>query len=683
MTGFLSSFMLAGLLATSPGGFTHDGPEVTARTVGSVGFFTQGATPFTDLFERGQGSAQLVAQDRIGDPRATYGDAGRLEARFQIAGTEYRVELERVGFPPAQALSAAPVTGPLPPPPAQPISGGVVVNQDMHGATGLGVSHMPRVHAAAAMWGVGRVWRNGELLTDTALIHAAALSRGVHADDESFRLLASARPGDTELYVLVWNLPREAEPRGFIQFGFDDVLIDVAGFQVPAVAVVPPAGSFVGTEPPTTPVPGGASLGAVSNSSLSQQQQGVGGSGQAGTGQGQLATAQTGTGQLATGPAETFGTARGQVGAGQGQGQVGLGQGQGGAGQAQAQFGAGQSRFGAGQGQFGAGQSQFGAGQLPSDGLADPARTQAAAQADVTFPGPAREAARDVLTPFLGPPGTEDPGRVALSAQPPGQVDELVPGQPPTGPVPPAFLAPDDPGRIALSAGEPGVPGQPDSQIPGQQPTPFIPNAFQNPARMRVAAETPPASVGGFVPLAPAPQQSPFLSSNGSFSIVPLVPAVPGPEFAFGGPRVTAGVVRTPDTQTVETPAVPLVATPQPLNAQQPVPLVSGNQPLNAQPAVPLIAAPQPLNAQPIGGTPAGVSGITNNPTAGPIPGATTVPGQVPGATTGTTGGSSGTVGGPGVTPGTTTPGVSPPGVGTAPGVGAPVGGTTGGAPAP
>jgi hypothetical protein len=107
----------------------------------------------------------------------------------------------------------------------------------------------------------------------------------VHADDDTFRLLASARPGDTELYVLVWNLPREAEPRGFIQFGFDDVLIEVNGSQVPAVAVVPPAGSFVGTEPPTTPVPGGAALGAVPNSVLSQQQ-GVGGSGQAGTGLG-------------------------------------------------------------------------------------------------------------------------------------------------------------------------------------------------------------------------------------------------------------------------------------------------------------------------------------------------------------------------------------------------------------
>jgi len=393
-----------------------------------------------------------------------------------------------------------------------------------------------------------------------------------------------ARPGDTELYVMVWNLPPEAEPRGFIQFGFDDVVIDVDGFQVPAVAVVPTAGVPEGVEPPTTPVPGGASLGAVPNTALSQQQ-GMGGSAHAGT-------EQAGTGGLAGAPP--------------------------------------------------------GAGQVGTDGLSDPARTREAARADVTLPGPARAAAGDVLNPFLGP------GRVSLSTQQPGQPDVQTPGFQPTPIVPPAFLTPDDPGRIALNAGEPGVPGQPDSQLPGQQRTPFIPEGFQDPARVRTAAELPPAVVGGFVPLAPAPQQSIFLSTNGSFSVVPLVPGVPGPGFAFGGPRVTAGLVRTPDPQQVQTPAVPLVATPQPLNAQQPVPLVAGSLPLNAQPAVPLITSPQPLNAQPIGGTPAAVSGITTSP-AGPVPGAATVPGLVPGATPGT-GGTSGSPAGPGFAPGGTAP---------------------------
>jgi hypothetical protein len=37
----------------------------------------------------------------------------------------------------------------------------------------------------------------------------------------------------------VWNLPLNAEPRGFLQFSFDDVEINLAGRSVPSVAVLP------------------------------------------------------------------------------------------------------------------------------------------------------------------------------------------------------------------------------------------------------------------------------------------------------------------------------------------------------------------------------------------------------------------------------------------------------------
>jgi hypothetical protein len=632
MAGILSSFVLAGLLTAGPADvFSFDGPQVTARTVGSVGFFTQGPVPFANLFERGRGSAELFVQDRIAVPQATYGDVARLEATFQIGGESYRVELVQGGFPPAQAMTATPVTGPVPPPPAQLISGGVVLGQDLHGSSGLGSPAMTRVQAATAVWGVGRVWRNGALLSDTAVIHVAALSQGAHADDDTFQLLPAARPGDTELHVLVWNLPRALEPRGFIQFGFDDVNIDFNGTPVPAVAFVPTAGVFVGVAPPSTPVPGGASLGLVPNSGLSQQQQqqGVGGSGLVGTGQvgtGGFSGTQLGQGQGGTG---------GLAGIQTGQGQGGTGQG------------------GTGQGDTGLG---------GTDGLADPLATERAETADVTLPGPQRAVAGDVLNPFL------DTGRVSLSTQNPGDPDVGTPGNQTTPIVPPAFLTPDTPGRVAISAGEPARPGQTDAQFPGQQ-TPIIPEGFQSPARVSIADELPPATVGGFVPLTPGPQQqSTFLSTSGSFSVVPLAPGVSGPEFAFGGTRVTTGVVRTPEPQQVATPAVPLVATPLPLNAQQPPPLVANPQPLNGQSAVPLISTPTPLNSQPIIATP---PGATTSPVTG-TPAATAVPGLVPGATQGTggatggftggstggaAGGSTGSVAGPGPAPATTAPG--------------------------
>jgi hypothetical protein len=115
----------------------------------------------------------------------------------------------------------------------------VILDRDLNGGSGLGWPATARVHAAVAVWGVGSVWRNGQLLTDSAVIQAAALSHGAQADDDTHLTLPVARAGDTELEVLVWNLPSSAEPRGFLQFSFDDVEIEVAGQPVQAVAVLP------------------------------------------------------------------------------------------------------------------------------------------------------------------------------------------------------------------------------------------------------------------------------------------------------------------------------------------------------------------------------------------------------------------------------------------------------------
>ncbi|WP_199243186.1 hypothetical protein [Vitiosangium sp. GDMCC 1.1324] len=561
MAGILSSFVLTGLLAAGPVGFTFDGPEATARTVGNVGFFTQGPVPFTDLFERGRGSAELSVQDRIADPRATYGDVGRLVATFELAGVLYRVELDQAGFPPGSVS-----------PPAQAIAGGVVLNQDLHGGAPLGFSNMSRERAAAAVWGVGRVWRNGELLTDSAVIHAAALAWGAHADDDTFRVLPVARPGDTELDVLVWNLPRELEPRGFIQFDFDDVAITVAGVEVPSVAVVPTAGVYAGVAPPASPVPDGASLGAVPNTAAVQQA--VGGAGQAGTPVGTATTTPT------TPPSTTPTTTPTTVGGVQAE-----------------------------------------ATPVATDGLSDPVKTeQVAPQADTTLPGPASQLG-GVTEPFL------NPGRVAISTQTGTQPAVQTPGLTTTPIVPDAFLTQNNEGRVALSASEPAPVGQLGEQLPTTPTSPVVPDAFQNPARVTNPS---PATAGGFVPLTAAPQST-SLSTRGTFSVVPLVPGVAGPELAFGGTRVTSGLVRTPSPAQVATPAVPLVSTPAPLNSQPPVPLVSNPLPLNGQPAVPLVASPPPLNSQPISAT------LPGTPASAAAPSTSTVPGLVSSPNTATT----------------------------------------------
>jgi hypothetical protein len=163
-----------------------------------------------------------------------------------------------------------------------------------------------------------------------------------------------------------------------------------------------------------------------------------------------------------------------------------------------------------------------------------------------------------------------------------------------------------NPERVTVAVCQPGA--RPDMQAPGEPVTPGTPDVFFNPERVAIAEELPtPAGVGGFVPLAPAPQST-LLSMTGTYSLVPLVPGVRGPDFVFGEARVTAGVLSTPRPVNAATPAVPLVATPQPLNAQPPVPVVSTPQPLNAQPPVPLVSTPVPLNAQPLSATPPGAA---------------------------------------------------------------------------
>jgi hypothetical protein len=504
MAGLLTSVVLAGLLTASPEAFTFDGPQVSARTLGTVGFFTQGATPFSDLFERGRGSAELSVQDRVADPRATYGDVGRLEARFSLGASEYQVELLQAGFPPqASALT-----------PQQPMAGGVMLDQALHGGSGLGFPSTTQVQAAAAVWGVGRVWRNGQLLTDSAVIHAAALSRGAHADDDTFRLLAVSRRNDLELYVLVWNLPPAAEPRGFLQFAFDDVAIEVNGSALPAVAAVPTAGAPDGVDVPATSVP--ASLSGASNT-------GVGGSGF--------------TSRVRENPGSV----------------------------------------------------------------------------DFDLPG-GRVGTENTLSPFL------NPDRVSLTQGAAQQGDTQ--GMSMTPVAPEVFLSPaGGAGRVALSVEQPGQ-GNAGAVTGTTLAPPPPPDLFFGEGRVTIANELPPP-VGGLAQQGQLLQQPASLSTTGSFSVVP---GGLGADSVFGGARVASGVVATPAPQNAQTPAVPLIATPRPLNGTPPVPLVASPPPLTGAAAVPLISTPAPLSAQPISGTaPAAPTGTVASP-AVPAPGAAPAP---------------------------------------------------------
>jgi hypothetical protein len=181
--------------------------------------------------------------DRTEDDFAVSGDSGRLEAQFRVAGDAYTVELESVGGNRARAFAR------------HPIGGGVIFDREIYGYSGIGSPRTTQGHAAFALWGVGRVLKNGRLCSETALVHAAALSRGAHADDGTHRLLPEARDGDAEIHVLVEHLPAGCVPAGFIEFWFDDVQVEVDGTGIPSLP-------FVDTVPARNPDEVRASLAA-------------------------------------------------------------------------------------------------------------------------------------------------------------------------------------------------------------------------------------------------------------------------------------------------------------------------------------------------------------------------------------------------------------------------------------
>ena len=166
---------MTGLLAAAPAGdFTFEGREASARTTSPVGFFAQGTTPYPNLYRAGP---RLGDADRRGPGRPGRTRTGTGAARGPVpAGQiDYRVELTQPGFPPAQAGRSIGCPSGRPRP-GYSVEGGVILDRDMNGGSGLGWPATTRVHAAMAVWGVGSVWRNGQLLTDSAVIQAAALS---------------------------------------------------------------------------------------------------------------------------------------------------------------------------------------------------------------------------------------------------------------------------------------------------------------------------------------------------------------------------------------------------------------------------------------------------------------------------------------------------------------------------
>lgn len=228
----LSAVLVAGWIAGQTADFDLEGTRVRAETVDPRGFLLQGRDLGANEWEQGVGMITIDATDRARRPSALYGDRARVEARFRIGAADYRIVLEKPGFPPRRAGGAG-----IKPP--HEVGGGVMVNTWINGPTGIGNVLRPAAHAAVVVWGIGRIERDGRVLSDAVRIEAGALTWGYHADDATHRVLTAAREGDTEMYVRVTGIPRNREARGFLEISFDDVAISVNDRPVQSVRDIP------------------------------------------------------------------------------------------------------------------------------------------------------------------------------------------------------------------------------------------------------------------------------------------------------------------------------------------------------------------------------------------------------------------------------------------------------------
>jgi hypothetical protein len=167
-------------------------------------------TGYSDSAEQTDGELDVTYMDRQpwdapGEPGDTR-DTAEVSARFTDPdGNEYQVVLDHVIQPPF---------------PPWETGGGVVTGTWLHGVTGTGTPLMPRLFNYGALWGVGALVINGEVVDEGRVIHFMSSENVRKADsyqlaiDEELPLAEDERflghPHHTHLFLP----PIKATPEG-------------------------------------------------------------------------------------------------------------------------------------------------------------------------------------------------------------------------------------------------------------------------------------------------------------------------------------------------------------------------------------------------------------------------------------------------------------------------------------
>ena len=102
--------------------------------------------------------------------------------------------------------------------PHHPRFGGVILGLYYHGVTGVHTPLVPTISSAVALWSVGHLYRNGALITDTAMVHVMLLSHTRRDRDFALECWDCSRNTVDELQLQI--LPGPGEPKFAAPGGF-------------------------------------------------------------------------------------------------------------------------------------------------------------------------------------------------------------------------------------------------------------------------------------------------------------------------------------------------------------------------------------------------------------------------------------------------------------------------------
>ena len=103
--------------------------------------------------------------------------------------------------------------------PHHPKFGGVILGLYYHGATGVHTPLVPTINSAVALWSIAHLYRNGELVSDSAYVHVMLLSHTRRAKDYALACWDCPRNPIDELQLQITPAPGEPKfdaPGGFL-----------------------------------------------------------------------------------------------------------------------------------------------------------------------------------------------------------------------------------------------------------------------------------------------------------------------------------------------------------------------------------------------------------------------------------------------------------------------------------